>query len=68
MRRKWLNAFAFILLFLTISVISAFADDKLPVGSKAPDFSLPVIGSDKSISISDYINKKIVIVHFWKSR
>ena len=37
-------------------------------GKKAKDFTLPVVGEDREITLSGYKNKKIVIVHFWKSR
>ena len=56
----------FLLLF--IAGVSLHANDKLDIGSKAPDFSLPTIGAEKPVSLADFVNKKMVIVHFWKSR
>ena len=41
---------------------------EIEVGEKAPDFTLPAVGAEDPVSLSDYIDKKIVIVHFWKSR
>ena len=68
MIKKYLNPLPFLFIFMVISVFPLFAEDKLAVGSKAPDFSLPVVGADKPIAMSDFVDKKIVIVHFWKSR
>ena len=55
---------ASLVLIITLPLIS----EDLKVGSRAPDFRLPVALSDSTISLSDFIDKKIVIVHFWKSR
>ena len=55
-------------LLLYIAWVSLHANDKLDIGSKAPDFTLPAIGAEKAVSLTDFVNKKIVIVHFWKSR
>lgn len=41
---------------------------EIEAGEKAPDFTLPAVGAEDPVSLSDYIDKKIVIVHFWKSR
>jgi len=57
-----------LLLLLSIAGVPLHANDKLDIGSKAPDFSLPAIGAEKTVSLTDFVNKKIVIVHFWKSR
>ena len=53
-------------LFLTTG--AAFAGSELEVGSKAPDFSLTVAGTDTTITLSDFVDQKIVIVHFWKTK
>lgn len=49
-----------------IFILDLFAS--LSTGTKAPDFSLPVIESEEQITLSDFKDRKIVIVHFWKSR
>jgi hypothetical protein len=49
-----------------IFVLNLFAS--LSTGSQAPDFTLPAIKSEEQITLSDFKDKKIVIVHFWKSR
>ena len=56
-------------LFLALGMFgSVLAADGLAVGTPAPDFRLPSIGSGGEIGLKDYLDKKIVIVHFWKSR
>jgi hypothetical protein len=45
----------------------AFGQEGLRVGAKAPDFELSAIGG-KKIALREFQNKKIVIVHFWKSK
>jgi peroxiredoxin len=47
---------------------SVEAASGLAVGTPAPDFRLPSIGTGGDIGLKDFVNKKIVIVHFWKSR
>ena len=47
--------------------VVAFGQEGLRVGVKAPEFVLPAIGG-KKIALREFQNKKIVIVHFWKSR
>jgi hypothetical protein len=46
---------------------AAFGQEQLRVGGKAPDFELPALGG-KKIALREFQNKKIVIVHFWKSK
>ncbi len=65
MKRKFLILIPLILFIIGIPLL---AQNKLETGTKAPDFSLPCIGSEKPMVLSDYVDKKIVIVHFWKSR
>jgi hypothetical protein len=61
--------FSIQLLFLTFIILAPLsALNDLEIGSPAPDFSLPCIGSEKPVVLSDYMDKKIVIVHFWKSK
>jgi hypothetical protein len=45
----------------------AYGQEGLRVGIKAPDFELPAVGG-KKIALREFQNKKIVIVHFWKSK
>ena len=62
------NIIKLVFLFLCFGLIGALAgNEDLKVGAKAPDFKLPSLEKDQTISLSDYVNKKIVIVHFWKS-
>ena len=68
MIKKYTNPLPFLLIFMVLSLFPLYAEDKLEVGSKAPEFSLPAEGADKPIAMSDFVDKKIVIVHFWKSR
>jgi peroxiredoxin len=44
-----------------------YGQEGLRVGIKAPDFELPAVGG-KKIALREFQNKKIVIVHFWKSK
>lgn len=48
-------------------VWAARAQEGLSAGVKAPDFELPSI-SGKKIALREFLNKKVVIVHFWKSK
>ena len=56
------------LVMITLIVTPVFSKVELEVRSKAPDFTLAVAGADSSITLSDFVDKKIVIVHFWKSK
>jgi hypothetical protein len=47
--------------------VAAFGQEGLKVGMKAPDFELQAIGG-KKVALREFQNKKIVIVHFWKSK
>lgn len=47
--------------------VVALGQEGLKVGVKAPDFELWSTGG-KKIALREFQNKKIVIVHFWKSR
>ncbi len=46
---------------------SAYAQSRFGIGSHAPDFTLQQAGSDETVTLSDFVDKKIVIVHFLKS-
>jgi hypothetical protein len=46
----------------------ARAQEKPATESQAPGFSLQSVTADSTIRLSDFVDKKIVIVHFWKSR
>lgn len=45
----------------------AYSQQGLRLGVKAPDFALPSV-TGKKITLREFENKKVVIVHFWKSR
>ena len=49
-------------------IIPLSAANGLQVGTPLPDFQLPAIGSGRPVALNEFINKKIIIVHFWKSR
>ena len=51
-----------------LSTPAIFAQDHLEEGTKAPDFSLPAVNQEELVSLSDFLDKKIVIVHFWKPK
>lgn len=46
---------------------TAYSQEGLRAGVKAPDFELPAVGG-KRIALREFQNKKVVIVHFWKSK
>ncbi len=54
----------FLGVFFTIVPVSA----QLKVGDTAPAFKLHNVNTKKFVTLSDFIDKKIVIVHFWKSK
>lgn len=57
------------LIFSAIAFVSsARSGDGLQTGSKAPEFALPQAGSGIIVKSTDFINTKILIVHFWKSK
>lgn len=63
------KVFIFLLLLsLCIATNNVIGKTELEVGSRAPDFTLSVAGSDTTITLSDFVDQKIVIVHFWKSK
>jgi hypothetical protein len=62
------KAAAVFLLSCWFSIFSGIRAEGLSTGVKAPDFRLPLAGSGGESGLSDFLNKKIVIVHFWKSR
>lgn len=47
--------------------LSALAQEGLRAGVEAPDFKLPTI-SGKTVTLREFQNKGIVIVHLWKSK
>jgi Cu/Ag efflux protein CusF len=57
----------FIISIISIAV-NAKASDGLAAGTAAPDFRLPLADGTGEVRLSDFMNKKIVIVHFWKSK
>lgn len=56
-----------LVLFCMSFVPPAHAQEGLKAGVKAPEFELPTINGNK-ISLSSFLNKNIVILHFWKSK
>jgi hypothetical protein len=58
----------FILILCGLSTSSRIRAEGLPLGSPAPGFRLPLADGPGEVALSDFVNKKIVIVHFWKSR
>ncbi len=69
MKSKALSA-ALLLFFILLSGGkngTAAAPEKLKLGEAAPDFSLPRVDTGATVKLSDFRDKKIVIVHFWKS-
>ncbi|MBN2415384.1 redoxin domain-containing protein [bacterium] len=59
---------ALAVLLVTAWTNLAAAPDKLKPGDKAPDFTLKDVNTGKMVTLSDFTNKKIVIVHFWKAK
>lgn len=49
-------------------VLAAPASAQLKAGDAAPEFRLPRADGSGQVALSDFRDKKIVIVHFWKSR
>jgi len=52
----------------SIAFLDVRAQEGLRPGVKAPDFELPSIGNSNRTALREFQNKKIVIVHFWKSK
>lgn len=61
---RQLATFCLPFLFVTTSVI---AQEGLQAGMEAPDFKLPTIAG-KTVTLREFQNRKVVIVHFWKSK
>jgi peroxiredoxin len=55
----------FVLTFFLSATV--YPQEGLRRGVKAPDFELPSV-SGKKIALREFENKKVVIVHFWKSK
>jgi len=51
-------------LFATTSVVT---QEGLRAGMEAPEFKLPTIAG-KTVTLREFQNRKVVIVHFWKSK
>ncbi len=54
-------------LFWMSFVPRAHGQEGLRAGIKAPNFELPTINGNK-ISLGSFLDKNIVILHFWKSK
>ena len=59
-----ISVLSVVVVFYLLDVCS---QDGLRVGEKAPAFELPSVGG-KTIALREFENKKVVIVHFWKSK
>jgi hypothetical protein len=44
------------------------AEEGLRAGVRAPVFSLPAAGTAKTVSLQSFVDKGVVILHFWKSK
>ena len=42
-------------------------DQKVKVGEKAPDFTLKTLDGRKTVKLSDYKGKKVVLMNWWAS-
>jgi hypothetical protein len=58
---------SFILVALLFFCWPLPAQDGLSAGTRAPDIELPAL-SGTHISLASYLNKNIVVLHFWKLR
>lgn len=63
--RKTLRVGALLLVML-LSALPASA--QLKKGATAPEFKLDRANGKGQVALSDFRDKKIVIVHFWKSK
>jgi peroxiredoxin len=54
-------------LLLSFAAFLSYSQDGLKVGTKAPDFELPSV-TGKKVALREFADRKIVIVHFWKSK
>ena len=62
MRGIALSVMGLAILFLTGS---ALADPYAPeIGIRHPDFTLPDIWTGKPVSLSDFLGKKVLLIHF----
>ena len=57
-----------IAIWVAWAILTGFGAEGLAPGSKAPDFRLPLCSGSGDVGLSDFASKKIVIVHFWKSK
>ena len=54
---------------LLLAILTALpAKAQLHVGDTAPEFKLKQVNAKGQVALSDFRDKKIVIVHFWKSK
>lgn len=42
-------------------------DQKVKVGTQAPDFALKTLDGKKTVKLSDYKGKKVVLINWWAS-
>ncbi len=67
-KRMGIHRTVWIAFWVTWAILTGFGANGLAPGSKAPDFRLPLSSGSGEVGLSDFANKKIVIVHFWKSK
>jgi hypothetical protein len=47
--------------------LSSAQNQKVKVGEKAPDFALKTLDGKKTVKLSDYKGKKVVLMNWWAS-
>ncbi len=52
---------------LWLMPLSFARDQKVKVGEKAPDFTLKTLDGKKTVKLSDYKGKKVVLMNWWAS-
>ena len=57
-----------LLLLLLLCAGNTLSQEGLKAGLKAPDFRLPTVDGKRNVTLREYNGKRVVILHFWKSR
>lgn len=47
--------------------LASARDQKVKVGEKAPEFELKTLDGKKTVKLSDYKGKKVVLMNWWAS-
>jgi len=58
----------FVVLGFLICASGLRAEEGLKAGVQAPAFTLPAVGTAKTVSLRSYADESVVILHFWKSK